>query len=111
MKKKLLGLCICLICLLGCASKKETAIALSDGKVLNIQNNVITLSISNTIPRSNTVSNSKDEIILKFKVDDNTLFLKNGTITSSDALETGSHIIFTEEENTLLLIEIVDTNS
>lgn len=111
MKKKLLGLCICLMSLLGCASKEEIAIALSNGKVLNIQNNVITLSISNTIPRPNNIENTKEELILKLKVDDNTLFLKNGTITSSDALRTGSYIIFTEEENTLLLIEIVDTNS
>lgn len=111
MKKKLLGLCLLVICLLGCASTKDETISLANGKVVSVQNNTITLAIDNSIPHSNKTFTQKDEIQIKLIIDDDTLFLKNGCIVSQDDLIAGTRIIFSEEKNKLILVEIIDSAS
>ncbi len=111
MKKKLLGLCLAVIFLLGCASTKDESISLANGKVVSVQNNTITLSIDNFIPHSNNTFTQKEETQIKLIIDDDTIFLKNGCITDQSDLSSGTRIIFSEEKNKLILVEIIDANS
>ena len=108
MKKKLIGLILCLFGLLGCNKKEDTSLSFASGLVTHVQNNTVTVNVNISIPNAT----KKTEFVKhEFSIDDNTLFLNNGRIVSEQNIKPGTQILFSAEKNTLILVEIENTNS
>ena len=103
------GLCtfLCLFSLLGCKEEPSESFSVAQAVVSNIQDNEITLNFDNSFPHESK-STSTDDFTLKFNYNENTLFLKNGHIIEEDSIKNGMNVIFTAEENTLIVVEIVE---
>lgn len=108
MEKKLIGLILCLFCLLGCNKKEDKSLSFASGLVTRVQNNTVCVNVNVSIPSAT----KKTEFVKhEFSIDDNTLFLNNGRIVSKQNIKPGTQILFSTEKNTLILVEIENSNS
>lgn len=108
MKKKLIGFILCLFCLLGCNKKEDMSLSFASGLITRVQNNTVTVNVNISIPSAT----KKTEFVKhEFSIDDNTLFLNNGRVVSKQNIKPGTLILFSAKKNTLVLVEIKNSNS